>query len=76
MFRATARPPSSLLECSAVAEAIGDRTAQAFAVQLRGAAEMFGNGSLDVALEYVTAGMALHAVGASSVGPGLFASLG
>ncbi|PBC55860.1 protein kinase [Rhodococcus sp. ACPA1] len=50
-----------LLECSAVAESIGDRTAQAFAVQFRGAAEMLGNGNLDVALEFLTAGMTLHA---------------
>ncbi|PBC47408.1 protein kinase [Rhodococcus sp. ACPA1] len=50
-----------LLECSDVAESIDDRTAQAFAVQFRGAAEMLGNGNLDVALENLTAGMAHHA---------------
>ncbi|TCN53408.1 non-specific serine/threonine protein kinase [Rhodococcus sp. SMB37] len=49
-----------LLESSAVAEAIGDRTAQAFALQFRGTVEQI-DGNLDVALELLNAAMEHHA---------------
>ena len=49
-----------LMECSDVAESVGDRTAQAFALQFRGAAEEI-DGNLEVALELLTAGTSHHA---------------
>ncbi|WP_073361151.1 protein kinase domain-containing protein, partial [Rhodococcus jostii] len=49
-----------LLESSAVAESIGDRTAQAFALQFRGTVEEI-DGNLDVALELLNAAMKHHA---------------
>ncbi|WP_370182019.1 protein kinase [Rhodococcus wratislaviensis] len=49
-----------LLECSAVAESIGDRTAQAFALQFRGTVEEI-DGNLDIALELLNAAMKHHA---------------
>ncbi|QZS52689.1 protein kinase domain-containing protein [Rhodococcus opacus] len=49
-----------LLESSAVAESIGDRTAQAFALQFRGTVEEL-DGHLDVALELLTTAMKHHA---------------
>ncbi|MFC9554926.1 protein kinase [Rhodococcus sp. NPDC056960] len=49
-----------LLDSNAVAESVGDRIAQAFALQFRGAAEEI-DGNLDVALKLLTAAMAHHA---------------
>lgn len=48
-----------LLECNAVAEQIGDRTAQAFGLQFRGTVEQI-DGNLDIALELLNAAMSHH----------------